>query len=438
MSTREKVGIVGFGYIGSVIGAVLANRGYSIIALEKDPRIIKAVQEGVAPFSEKNLQEYLCVAREQDLITISDDPTTFSEVTRLIITVGTPLRDDFSADVSDLDSACQEIAPYVVDDALVVVKSTVPPGITRSIVAGKLPQAHVAFCPERLAEGNAIHEFETIPIVIGGVTAEAGMRAMDFFDEAVGVETILVASSEAAEMVKLADNLWIDINIALANELALLCHKLGIDVLDVIRAANSLPKGQHHVNILLPSVGVGGYCLTKDPWFVADLGHKNDLDLKLPVAARETNDRMPIRCAHIVEDQLRELCPNKRPEQIKIAVMGIAFKNDTGDCRYSPTKPFINELLERGYQVEIYDPLVASHDALMVTDHPLADSIESALKDADCVAFLAAHKELRAITADTIARYAPGSLVFDGRRYFSSEEIANMRQLGLSYRGVGR
>jgi len=438
MIDEKKVAIVGYGYIGSVIGAVFADRGYSIVALEKEPRIISSVQAGVSPFAEKNLSKYLSTAHEKGLITITDDPAALTGVEYIIITVGTPLRDDFSADVSDLVSACEEISPFVIEDALVVVKSTVPPGVTRSVVAERIPQALVAFCPERLAEGNAIHEFETIPIVIGGVTPKAGTLAEDFFKKAIGVETILVESSEAAEMVKLADNLWIDVNIALANELALLCHKLDVDVLDVIRAANSLPKGQHHVNILLPSVGVGGYCLTKDPWFVVDLGKKKGLDLRLPAAARRTNDLMPLQCAQLVEGRLRELHPDKHPDEIKIAILGISFKNDTGDCRFSPTKSFINALVDRGYHIEIYDPLVTPYDARQVTSQPLAESVESVVTEADCVAFLAAHKELRAITPEMIARNAPGSLVFDGRRYFTKEEVGLMRELGLSFLGVGR
>jgi UDP-N-acetyl-D-mannosaminuronic acid dehydrogenase len=248
----------------------------------------------------------------------------------------------------------------------------------------------------------------------------------------------VVLSAEAAEMAKLADNLWIDANIALAHELALLCAKLEIDVLDVIRAANSLPKGASHVNILTPSVGVGGYCLTKDPWFVDDLGKRNDLELRMPATARRVNDAMPRACAHAMHERMRARHPDRAPADLKIAILGIAFKNDTGDCRFSPTKPFIEALDELGYRLEIFDPLAGPHDACLITARPLKGDLTETLRDAAGVAMLAAHRELREIPLGTIAELAPGTLIFDGRRYFSREEIERIGALGLDYLGVGR
>ena len=179
-----------------------------------------------------------------------------------------------------------------------MIKSTVPPGTTRAMyeeIIAPAAQVHMAFSPERLAEGAAIRELGQIPILVGGIDAAAGEAAAAFWREVLPVEVMTVASPEAAEMVKLADNLWIDLNIALANELAKLVDAMPwpIDVMEVIRGANTLKKGQHHVNILYPANGVGGYCLTKDPWFVDALGRRAGIELKIPRAARAVNDSMP-------------------------------------------------------------------------------------------------------------------------------------------------
>ena len=160
--------------------------------------------------------------------------------------------------------------PFVKDDQLIIVKSTVPPCTTEEDVAIPLRQfaeVDVAFCPERLAEGNAINECKNIPVVIEGLMKEVLKRACEFWSQALSIKCIKVQNSRAAELVKLADNAWIDLNISLAFELAKISDIINVDVLSVIDAANSLPKGDYNVNILRPSIGVGGYCLTKDPFF---------------------------------------------------------------------------------------------------------------------------------------------------------------------------
>ena len=150
-----------------------------------------------------------------------------------------------------------------------------------------------------MAEGNAIQELNELPIIVGGINDISTEKCSNFWTEALNSKVIKVSSSETAELVKLANNQWIDLNIALANELATLCDSLpyNIDVLEVIKGANSLKKGQHFVNFLTPSIGVGGYCLTKDPWFVSTLGDKNQRPLQLPRAGRTVNDSMPSYCS---------------------------------------------------------------------------------------------------------------------------------------------
>lgn len=437
-----KVSVVGFGHIGSVIGGVLAENGLSVTGVDKNHALIEAFSAGREPIGEPGLQALISKTLASGALTLTGDASAIAESDAVIITVGTPLGGDNRADVTQLAAACEELAPHIQDGQLIMVKSTVPPGTTRDMVhaiLGRNAKIDVVFSPERLAEGNAIAELKSLPIVIGGVTEGAASRAAEFWSSVLGVDTITVATAESAELVKLADNAWIDLNIALAHDLAKLCDALpySIDVIEVIRAANTLKKGPGYVNILTPSNGVGGYCLTKDPWFVHTLGADHGLDLRTLEAGRRTNEEMPSYAAERILSFLSER--GISTSKAKVAVLGLAFKTDSGDVRFTPVLPFLEKLKTAGVgTISVFDPMVTSHDSAKI-GVPLSASLDDALRGADCVAIMAAHSEIKAIDAGGFARLCNhGALVFDGRRYFSREEISAIGREGLTYRGIGR
>src|SRR5581483_1542890 len=295
----------------------------------------------------------------------------------------------------------------------------------------------LAFCPERLAEGRAIVEFLSLPIVVGGAEPESTRAAAEFWREALDVRVLELSTARAAEMSKLADNLFIDLNVALANEIAMLCDRMGMDAMEVIEAANTLPKGTHHVNILVPGAGVGGYCLTKDPWFVHWLGQRHGLDLRTPVASRSVNDGMPAYTAAAVRDELAQ--HGRALKGARVAILGIAFKSNTGDVRFTPAGGTIHALRQAGADVVVCDPWVSARDAKAVTDAPLVASLDDALRGADAVVVLAGHTEFRTFPTPRLAELAkPGALVLDGRAMYTKLQIAEMRKLGLRFRGIGR
>lgn len=434
----RRVAVVGFGYIGAVIGAVLADRGYQVVGIDTHERVLAKVRRGEAPVPEPGLAELISSAVTAGRLHVTDDPVAVSDCDTILIAVGTPLTATGDADTSQIATAAASIAPYLRDGQLVVLKSTVPPSTTAEKVTPILrahANVHVAFCPERLAEGRAIEEFRTIPVVVGGVDAESTAVAAAFWRAVLDVEVVEISSSLGAELVKLADNLWIDLNIALANELAQLCDRLGgVDVLEVIHAANTLPKVEHHVNILVPSIGVGGYCLTKDPWFVHAMGENLGLDLQIPQVSRRVNDAMALYAADLIDSTMGGSEGGKR-----IAVLGVAFKTDTGDCRFTPTIPVIESLRERGYEVVAHDPCVEADQAASDLPFELEHDLETAIRDADCIAYFTGHRQFKEIPVEWLARIArPGALVFDGRMYFSRERIAEIENHGLRYKGVGR
>ena len=292
----------------------------------------------------------------------------------------------------------------------------------------------LAFCPERLAEGRAIRELTSIPVVVGAVDERSARACATLWRHALGVESVIVDDPRTAEMVKLADNLWIDLNIALANELAKVCDRLEMDVLQVIDAANTMPKVNHNVNILMPSMGVGGYCLTKDPWFVNHLGRSLGLDLQ----RRERRGLSTTRCPATPTGCVKQLLADqgKTIETSKVAVLGIAFKNNTGDCRLTPTKYVVALLEESGCELSVHDPWVTDEEARTVTKIPLTTDIESAVKDADALVVLAGHRQFHQIPLVRLADLAAADCVFlDGRNSF---DPAAVRAAGFVYKGIGR
>jgi len=441
-SKSPKVCIVGFGFVGLVLGAVLASRGCSVTGIDRDRERVEAVMRGETPIYEPGLATLLGGAVAGGSLEITDDAAAAADCDVVLITVGTPLSDDGDADLGQLTAAVEGLAPHLQGGQLVILKCTVPPGTTRDLVLPILAAAadvHLAFCPERIAEGRAVEELTRIPVVVGGINEESTKRACLFWERTLGVETVTVNNPEAAELVKLADNLWIDLNIALANELAKLSDGIGgIDVLEVIRAANTLPKLDHNVNILLPSLGVGGACLTKDPWFVRRLGERLGLDLLTPEISRRVNDAMPAYAVELIERHLTA-DGDRTPEDCRIAVLGLAFKSDTGDCRFTPVAPALEALSRRGFRLVLYDGCVSAAEAAAVTDLPLAPDIESAVKGADCVAYFTGHQEFHDFPLDRLAALVkPGALVVDGRMFFSRERIAKIEELGLRFKGIGR
>src|SRR5690606_21255350 len=256
--------VIGMGYVGSATAAVLADVGVDVVGIDVDPDLIDRLERRRFRLSEPGLPELLYRGLDSGRLRVTTDYGPVSDVDVVIVAVGTPVQDTELVDVY-LRAACAELSKRLRKGQLVILKSTVPPGVPRKLVAPLLEgdgltvgeDFGLAFCPERLSEGRALHELRTFPMVVGGWCADSGAAAAAFWRRTLGVEIVPCSSLESAEMVKLAGNWWIDHNIALANDLAKLCATLNVDVLEVIAAANTMPKGSGNVNILLPSVGVG-------------------------------------------------------------------------------------------------------------------------------------------------------------------------------------
>jgi len=437
-----KITVIGFGYIGSVISAVLSNKGHNVTAIDNNTNCIDELNSGISRIPEPLLKEMIADSVNSGLLSGSISYDGVNESNVILVTVGTSLSSDYDADLSALQNVFKNLSTQVTKNQIIMIKSTIPPGVTRKLANDYLSlnnKVYVGFSPERLAEGNAIKELQELPIIVGGIDDISTQKCANFWEEVLGVEVIKVASCETAELVKLANNQWIDLNIALANELAILCDALpySIDILEVIKGANSLKKGQHFVNLLTPSIGVGGYCLTKDPWFVSTLGDKNERPLKLPRTGRLVNDSMPLYCVNQI---IRLLNNNdKKIQNVKIAILGYSFKNNSGDIRFSPMINFTDILINQGCEkIKVFDSSIDSNE-LIHKSLTRTKSWQECVKNADVVVFGAAHEDICSIPIDNLVLLMnKDAIVFDGRRYFAKKEISTLKNLGINYLGVGR
>lgn len=440
---KLTVSIVGFGYIGTCLGALIAAKGVEVFGIDTNDKIVEEINAGTSSIEEPRLLEHIRHGHEAEKLKASLDYESISVSDVIIVTVGTPLEENLSPDLGHIIGACKNIGKNLEEGSLVIIKSTIPPYTTEGqlkkvleensrLQAGK--QFGLVFSPERINEGNAIGKLSSLPIIVGGINEKSSQMAALFWEKLLGVETIIVENPTTAEMAKLADNLWIDLNIAVANEIALLCDKYDIDAYTVIRAANTLPKGQHLVNILYPSFGVGGYCLTKDPWFVHKIGKDHGLDLKTPVCSRSVNDLMPEFAFHHIKECIEQI--GLQLNQASIAILGLAFTNNTGDVRFTPVKPLIKKLWDSGCSMKVFDPLVPKENVKTITDAEIGEDVFSSVSGVDLIACLAGHREFVITSLSALKEKTKTPCwFFDGRRSFDARAV---KDAGFLYTGIGR
>ncbi|MGC5053296.1 nucleotide sugar dehydrogenase [Micromonospora sp. DT48] len=440
-----KVAVVGAGYVGTCLAVALAERGAEVVAIDSDQSLVTELRAGRCRLPEPGLATAVADLHATGRLTASSSYGVVAGVDVVLVTVGTPTdpRGEMVAD--QLVAACERLSEHLRAGQLVIVKSTVSPGTTRTLVAPLLERGGLtrecdfwlAFCPERLAEGAALAQVRSLPVVVGGVGPRSAAAAERFWRSGLGVEVHRVPSAEAAEVVKLATNWWIDANVAVANELARYCAALDVDVLDVTGAANTLPKGSSMVNLLMPGVGVGGSCLTKDPWMAWRDGRSRGVPLRTVETARAVNDDMPRYTASLIADELLKLGRDR--SDTTIAVLGAAFKSDTGDVRNTPVLGVVAALHEAGFRLRIFDPLADPAQIEARFGLTPAASLAEAVTGAGCLAFLAGHRQFHDLDVGTLATQVHRPcLFFDGRMHLTPTRIREVLRLGFAYRGIGR
>lgn len=396
---NKRICVLGLGYIGLPTASFLATKGYEVLGVDVAAHVVETINRAEIHIVEPDLDMLVKSSVQSGRLRASLEP---EPADIFIIAVPTPLEQDKSADLSMIVAAVTAIAPHVQPGNLIILESTSPVGTTEKVVAGGLRASgadvgklHIAHCPERVLPGRILIELIQNDRIVGGLDEAATEAATSFYREFVSGE-VFETTAPIAEMSKLTENTFRDVNIALANELSMVADKLDVDVFELIRLANRHPR----VNILQPGPGVGGHCIAVDPWFLVS---QSPDEARLIRTAREVNEHKP---DWVIEKVRQKAERFKRP---RIACLGLAFKADVDDLRESPALAIVRRLqTENIGELLVCDPHVKKVEGLTLM------GLEAAVEQADIILLLVDHRPFK--------RLKPGKLqekvVIDTRGIF--------------------
>ena len=380
-NSELKITVLGLGYIGLPTACILANSGFKVEGYDVNQAVVEQINNGVPQIIEPGIKDIL---KESILQNKFKATNSISESDIYFICVPTPLKDNnLEPDLNYVMTAALEISKVMKNESIIILESTSPVGTTRKVYdfllneRGDLNKIHVGYCPERVLPGNIIHELKNNDRVIGGVDSKATEKISTFYEKFID-GNILKTTAETAELCKLSENSFRDVNIAFANELSLICDKHNIDSDELIGLANRHPR----VSILQPGVGVGGHCIAVDPYFLVS-GNKEIT--KLIQTSREVNSFKPKWVANKIVSCLKDL----NLQDNKIGLFGMSFKPNIDDLRESPSFIVARELTKQNYNFVCVEPNVNQ-----LKEYKLV-SAQEALRDCNFLVFLVAHDEFK-------------------------------------------
>ncbi|MEN4012151.1 MAG: nucleotide sugar dehydrogenase [Bellilinea sp.] len=419
----EKICVLGLGYIGLPTASTFATHGLKVVGVDVNPDIVRGLQNGHLHLYEPGLRTLVQAALRSGNLTISQQP---QPADAYIIAVPTPFYQDKRADMRAVQAASEAIVPHLRGGNLVVLESTSPPLTTVNRVAPLLEKSglragkdfYLAYSPERVLPGQILRELIENTRVIGGIDAESAQAGKDLYTVFVRGEIILTDAT-TAEMVKLMENTYRDVNIAIANEFARLADRFGVDAWEAITLANRHPR----VNILSPGPGVGGHCISVDPWFLVEAA--SDL-ARLIRTARQVNDEQPHFVLQLVERILGSL-PGRR-----IAALGLAYKPNVDDLRESPAIEVVHALQAAGAQVRAFEPYKPDYalDGVASTA-----TLAEAVRDAELILLLVGHERFKTLDPAEMAALTDARLALDTVNGWDAQA---WKKVGFSIHRLGR
>jgi UDP-N-acetyl-D-glucosamine dehydrogenase len=390
-SGRHTVGVVGLGYVGLPLALAFAREGDEVVGLDVDPRKVEQIRAGESFIEDVSGSELADVV-SQGLLSATTNYDDLTRVDAVVICVPTPLTRNRQPDLGPVLDSAASLSRVLRRDQVVVLESTTYPGTTRERLVPLLEESglaagrdfHVAFSPERVDPGRSDFTLRNTVKILGGLTPECSARAKQLYDR-VCDNVMVVSTTEAAEMSKLLENIFRSVNIALVNELAVLCDRMGIDIWEVIDAASTKPFGFMRFD---PGPGMGGHCLPVDPFYLAWRAREFDFYTEFIELAGKINQNMPYFCVDKIERVLND--HGKPVNGSRILLLGVSYKPGVGDLRESPALKIIKLLGARGADLAYHDPHVPS-----LREPPLESvPFEPELEAADLVVIVTAHPEL--------------------------------------------
>jgi len=421
------VGIIGLGYVGLPLAMVFAKK-FQVVGYDVNENIVSTLKTG-----KSRILDVKDIAI-QDYVNKSFFPTCNSDDLKVcdffIICVPTPLTEERLPDLRHIKSACKSIAGVLRKKQFVILESTTYPGTTEEVVipilenTGLKAGVHfgVAYSPERIDPGNKQFTIEMIPKVVGGINEQCTNIAAALYGSVIN-EIVPVKNTKTAESVKMIENIFRNVNIALANEMALIFERMDINAWDVINAAATKSYGYMP---FYPGPGIGGHCIPLDPYYMSYKAKKYELIPRFIETSGEINEFMKMHVVNLVEKGLKQV--DKKIYNAKVAVMGLAYKKNINDTRESPSIKIIEELIRLGADVRVYDPYVASIETnfgMFVS----VENIEDALNNADCAVFIVDHDIFKEI--NNLDKLMNSIVVVDCKNIFGEDECIN-------YLGIGK
>ncbi|MFQ5905671.1 MAG: nucleotide sugar dehydrogenase [bacterium] len=436
-----RIVVVGMGYVGIPCAAVFADvEGFEVIGVQRRSKRsgwkIDYINSGNSPISgkEPGLAELISKVVKNGKLRVTDDISVCSKADAILMDVQTPVDESKEPQFESLKSVAESVGKYLRPWVLVVVESTVPPGTTENIVKPILEEAsnlragedfYLAYSLERVRVGRLLANIMELPRIVGGIDETSSKKAVELYKHIVKGD-VHSTDCRTAELTKTVENCYRDTNIAFANEIALISESLGVDAYEVRRLANTL----ENVDVHVPGAGVGGHCLPKDGWLMAyGVSHfgKVSVNPRMVSVTREMNDFMPMHVVELTEDAFREA---KMPlEGSRIAVLGVAFLENSDDIRNTPATPVIRGLKDRGASVVAHDPWVQEYE-----EAELTRDFSKAVQNADCIIVITRHEEYSSVRSRDLEAMRT-RIIVDGRNVFDKSEW--LRD-GFIYRGVGK
>ena len=447
----SKLVVIGMGYVGIPIAALFANvAGFHVVGIQRRSKRsgwkIEWLNSGRNPIGgeEPGLSELLARVVQHGTFRVTDDFRECSDADVILIDVQTPTDAAGRPRYDSLKEVSSEVGRQMKPGALVVLESTVAPGTTAKIVKPLLEAAsgfvagrdfYLVFSYERVMVGRLLKNIVHLPRIVGGIDAESTRRGVELYRHIVQ-EQIYPTDSLTAETAKVVENAYRDVNIAFANEVALICESLGVDAFKVRELVNTLPNDPRTPssnplrNMHFPGAGVGGHCLPKDSWLLkygVDTFGSFKVDPQVIVKSRELNLWMPAHMVELLAEGLAEA--GRSLAEAKVAILGVAFLENSDDTRNTPSQQLYELLQERGAQPVLHDPYVRDFEL------PFTRDLTEAVEGADALALVTRHKEYLALSLELIKRLMRTPVLVDGRNAFDK---ASCERAGFIYKGVGK